>query len=591
MASITSVSQDLSGRDLGPYRLERPLGEGAGARVYLARHRNLERSAALKVVDLAALDPAARARFRRELKAAAKVEHTGVVRAFASGEEGELAWLALEHLEGETLAARLEAGPLPREQALRLCAALARALSAVHAAGLVHRDVKPENVVLRGDGSPVLIDFGLAQLSESSQRIEGAPSDGQSAALTRPGTLLGTPLYAAPEQIGIGPEGVDGRADVYALGCLLHWLLCGRVPHDTGDRDLRAFLARRRAEDPALDPTLSPALQALLGRALARDPAARPDAAALADELERQVAGDAAPARTEPRAVPVPVTAAPSPSRPEASSPEVASPGVPSSPRLPLRWGAAALLILLLGLGALARRDARTPPPAPSPATTPAADPTPTLEPTPALDPTPATTSPPTPTPTPEAAPEPARDAVDEVLAALEGLDLALAARRLDEAASPSPELQAAARLLRVLQQLNGDEPLVAVSGFERVASQAPRTWALIQRLEPELTTHALARAAAERGNLLGVAHAFQQRQRAGARGDARHLLPARAQELELLERLAQLTKRAMLFPGPAADELARLRTSPLGGLPLGRRIDPTLAEVQARWEARARRR
>jgi DNA-binding beta-propeller fold protein YncE len=250
------------GTELAGYRVEGELGRGGMSVVYLADDSRLRRKVALKLIapELAG-DDGFRDRFLAESKLAASLEHPNVVPIYEAGEaDGEL-YIAMRRVEGGDLRRLLDGGPLAPERALAVCAQIAAALDAAHARGLVHRDVKPSNVLLDTDEHVYLADFGL------TRRIaDPAGGDGRS---------LGTPAYIAPEQIR--GETVDGRADQYALGCLLYECLTGEPPyrHDSQAALLYAHLE----QDP---PVRGDALDAVVARALAKDPDDRyPSCAAL----------------------------------------------------------------------------------------------------------------------------------------------------------------------------------------------------------------------------------------------------------------------------------------------------------------------
>jgi non-specific serine/threonine protein kinase len=266
---------DLSGR-IGPYTIERKLGQGGMGVVYAARDERLKRTVALKMMSSLAHDEHARTRFWREARAAASVNHPNVCQIYEIGEDhGEL-FITMELLEGQTLSERLLKGPLRIADALPIEFGILAALSALHARGIVHRDLKPSNVFLTPHNVK-LLDFGLAS-PEPEAWLHSA------ATLTHSGTVLGTPSYMAPEQVTSGV--VDSRCDVFAAGAILFELLAGR----------RAFMGRTVADivhatlheqPPAL--TGSPAVTALdrvIRRALAKQPEARPPSAdSMAQEL------------------------------------------------------------------------------------------------------------------------------------------------------------------------------------------------------------------------------------------------------------------------------------------------------------------
>ncbi|HEY2073322.1 MAG TPA: serine/threonine-protein kinase [Gaiellaceae bacterium] len=255
----------------GRYEIERPLGHGAMAVVDLARDRELDRDVALKrLAENLARDEDLRARFVREGRLAARLSHPNIVSIFDVGEADGRPYIAMELVDGETLADLIARGPIPAGEAAELGAQAARALAAAHAAGLVHRDVKPHNLLLRRDGLLKLGDFGIAV------GIEGTR-------FTVAGTVLGTAAYLAPEQAR--GEQVTAAADVYALGLVLVELL-------TGHPDRSA-----RIDGP---------IGATIERCLARDPSRRPDAADVERELrgERSVAPTVVIRRNRPRRVP-----------------------------------------------------------------------------------------------------------------------------------------------------------------------------------------------------------------------------------------------------------------------------------------------
>jgi tetratricopeptide (TPR) repeat protein len=257
--------EDLPPR-IGRYRVLQLLGEGGMGRVHLAEDERLRRRVALKT--LKRRDSASRRRFLREARAAARVSHPNVCPIFEVGDERGRPFLAMELLPGETLAARLGRGPLPPAEALDLAEDLLAALGALHEAGLVHRDVKPSNLFLTPHGGK-LVDFGLARAMPS----EVVRAIGTTADLTRPGLVIGTPGYMAPEQI-LGHE-VDARADLFAAGAVLYEALGGHRPF-SGDSTVAVLSGTLYEEPPPLggSPELT-ALDAPVRRALAKKPAER----------------------------------------------------------------------------------------------------------------------------------------------------------------------------------------------------------------------------------------------------------------------------------------------------------------------------
>ncbi len=290
--------------------------------VYLADDPGLERQVAIKVLPIGAADSEGRARFSREAQALARTDHENVVQVFASGEDQGVSWMSLEYVAGRPLSDLVAHGPLDEETALLLCAQAARGLAAVHAVGVVHRDVKPANLLLDESGTVRVSDFGVALFLDVA---------GKGGFTTQKGIAVGTPHFMSPEQAR--GETVDGRADTWALGCTLFMLLTGRPPFyagdDESDLDILARVLREAAPDlREVAPAASRGTARLLAAMLARDRDERPDdlddladaledqAAALADENDENDDGDSdrpadraaapAPEAAPPGAVPVP---------------------------------------------------------------------------------------------------------------------------------------------------------------------------------------------------------------------------------------------------------------------------------------------
>ena len=259
-----------AGSELAGYRVERVLGQGGMGVVYLARDVRLERPVALKVVreDLAG-DPRFRDWFLQESQLAAGLDHPSIVPVYGAGEDDGVLYLAMRYVAGRSLrdALRRE-GALAPDRTLGILGQVAAALDFAHVAGLVHRDVKPANILLTGDAArhtehAYLADFGLAKRPATADSVTGS------------GALLGTIAYAAPEQIE-GAE-VDGRADVYSLGCLLFECLTGRPPF-SAESDLAVVYAHLQQPPPrisAIGRSLPPALDPVVAKALAKKPADR----------------------------------------------------------------------------------------------------------------------------------------------------------------------------------------------------------------------------------------------------------------------------------------------------------------------------
>jgi predicted Ser/Thr protein kinase len=263
------------GEAFGGYTVESSLGRGGMGAVFLARHEQLGRNVALKVIAPGlADDDEFRARFLRETQLAASLEHPNVIPIYDAGEIDGVLYLAMRYVDGPSLRTLLrERGALGVAQTLAIARQIGGALDAAHRAGLVHRDVKPANVLLTAARDRAfLCDFGLAKRGES----EG---------LTRAGSFLGTADYAAPEQIEGGP--LDGRADVYSLGCVLYHCLAGHAPFV---RETEYAVLHAHVAEAAPPLSIAPALDAVISRALAKEPCDRYETAgALADALEASV--------------------------------------------------------------------------------------------------------------------------------------------------------------------------------------------------------------------------------------------------------------------------------------------------------------
>jgi serine/threonine protein kinase len=267
------LSVQLEG--LGRYRVDHVLGSGGMALVYRARDDELDRPVAIKVLaDNLAADEAFRKRFLREARLAAQLAHPNVVQVYDSGEADGRPYIVMEYVDGQTLAELLSRrGRLPPAEAVELALQVCAGLEHAHRAGLIHRDIKPQNVLIRDDGTVKIVDFGIARSAQGTQ-------------LTETGSVLGTAAYLAPEQAA--GEEVTLAADVYALGVVLYEMLTGRTPHTA--ESLTQFVARGHEQPIAalreLAPEVPEALEDVVMRSLARIPQYRPPSAeALAAEL------------------------------------------------------------------------------------------------------------------------------------------------------------------------------------------------------------------------------------------------------------------------------------------------------------------
>jgi serine/threonine protein kinase len=275
----------------GRYRLESPLGQSAMAEVWLAHDLELERPVALKLLT----PEADRTRFEREARAAASLSHPNVTRLYDYGQDGDRLYMALEYLPGGTLEDRLANGRRLRDdETVAIAAQLAAGLEHAHAHGLVHRDVKPANVLFDDEDRPKLADFGIA-------RLAGAH------VITEAGTIIGTATYISPEQAAGEPA--TPASDVYSFGVLLYRMLTGRLPFES-ESPVELARMHREVAPPALvivRPDAPPDLAQLATEALEKDPRRRPpDGAALAARLGAPVTGAETASAAETAVMPRP---------------------------------------------------------------------------------------------------------------------------------------------------------------------------------------------------------------------------------------------------------------------------------------------
>jgi serine/threonine-protein kinase len=380
------------GTVLGSYRIVSELGQGGMATVYRAFQQSLARYVALKVLPQHLADEAGfKQRFQQEAIAIAALRHPNIPAVHDFGEQGDVAYIVSDLIEGGTLSDRLGA-PVQADFAIEVLKRIGAALDYAHAKGVLHRDVKPSNVLLERDGTPVLSDFGLAKMLESD-----------TSALTKTGTIVGTPEYMAPEQC----EGrmLTPAADQYALAVMAFEMLTGKLPF-TAPTPLAVVLAQLREPMPparSINPTLPEAVEKVLQRALSKDPGERyASCGAFVDDLAAAVA------------VKEPVAVAPAPPpKPPAPKPKPK----PRRERAPIRvpraaWiGAAAVMVLALAAGGfelghgpqlLASLTTNRVKASPSPRA--ALSPTPAVSPSPSPSATPSVSPSPSPSPSPVAA-------------------------------------------------------------------------------------------------------------------------------------------------------------------------------------------
>lgn len=258
---------------IGPYAVESRLGRGGMGDVYRGRHTEMGHRVALKVLssELAG-DARMRARFLNEARVVTAIRHPNVVALYETGNADGHVYIAMELLDGDTLAARLRQGArLPATVAIRIGQQIAAALGAAHQANVVHRDLKPQNVMLVGDGEVVkVLDFGIAKILD-------AAALGGNDGLTKTGSIIGTPIYMSPEQCK-NAAGIDHRSDIYSLGCVLYRMLAGRPPFSSGSAGevigMHLYVDPQPIAEVASD--VPSDVAALIMRCLAKQPDDRP---------------------------------------------------------------------------------------------------------------------------------------------------------------------------------------------------------------------------------------------------------------------------------------------------------------------------
>ena len=215
------------GSRLGHYKVSALIGEGGMGQVYRATDTTLDRDVALKVLpDAFTADPDRLARFEREAKVLASLNHPNIGAIYGLEKSGDTRALVLELIEGPTLADRIKQGPIPLDEALPIAKQIAEALEAAHEKGVIHRDLKPANIKVREDGTVKILDFGLAKALDPNADGDPSESPTLTAMATQMGVIMGTAAYMSPEQARGKP--VDKRTDIWAFGCVLYEMLTGR---------------------------------------------------------------------------------------------------------------------------------------------------------------------------------------------------------------------------------------------------------------------------------------------------------------------------------------------------------------------------
>ncbi|MBC7875865.1 MAG: serine/threonine protein kinase [Anaerolineales bacterium] len=251
--------------NIGRYEIIKELGQGGMALVYLARDPLIKRQVAVKVLPRQfTFDPKFRARFQHEVEVIATLEHAAIVPVYDFGEFEDQPFIVMRYISGGSLADRLGHGPLPIPEIAALFQRIGSAIDYAHRLGVVHRDIKPGNILFDAQGEASLSDFGIAKLTEST------------AAFTGTGGMIGTPTYMSPEQ-ALGGKNVDGRSDIYSLGVVLFEALSGQPPFN-GDTPMGVAVAHINQPVPSLlerQPDLPPRFEAVIRKALDKDPAKR----------------------------------------------------------------------------------------------------------------------------------------------------------------------------------------------------------------------------------------------------------------------------------------------------------------------------
>jgi len=272
------------GENVGPYRIIEQLGQGGMATVYKAYHASLDRYVAIKVLHRAFMeDPNFLARFQREARVVARLEHPNIVPIYDFSEHGGQPYLVMKFIEGETLKARMLRGPLTKEEGLRIVDAIGQGLSYAHKRGVLHRDIKPSNVLLSPDGGIYLADFGLARIAQAGESTLSSDM------------MLGTPQYISPEQAR-GERDLDQGTDIYSFGVVLYEMVVGRVPFsaDTPFSIIHDHIYTPLPLPRTLNPRVPDAAERVLLKALAKERADRfPDVEQMVAAFSAAIGGQA----------------------------------------------------------------------------------------------------------------------------------------------------------------------------------------------------------------------------------------------------------------------------------------------------------
>jgi serine/threonine protein kinase/streptogramin lyase len=276
-----------AGIHLGPYEVLKPLGAGGMGEIYSARDTRLGRMVALKILSAQMTAQVGFRRLRREARAISSLNHPNICTLHDIGRDNDIDYLVMEYVEGQTLAARLQEGPLPLRDLLKIAIEIAGALDYAHRQGIIHRDLKPGNIMLTERGAK-LVDFGLARLQQQADESSVGIALGEGASLTVTGLILGTPQYMAPEQISRGE--VDARTDIFAFGAVMFEMAHKRKAF-AGETATEVVAAIRKGAAPAVsrrESARAPALDRVIRRCLKSAPAERWQSAA---DVLRQLQG------------------------------------------------------------------------------------------------------------------------------------------------------------------------------------------------------------------------------------------------------------------------------------------------------------
>ncbi|HEY2740328.1 MAG TPA: serine/threonine-protein kinase, partial [Thermoanaerobaculia bacterium] len=274
-----------AGRSIGPYRVIRTLGRGGMGEVFLAYDPRLDRQVAIKSIRADSDDPEHRARFLREARVTAALSHPSIVQVFDLPSEEGSDYIVMEYLAGTSLHELLRQGPLPLHDRLRIATAVAEGLAYAHGRGVVHRDLKTENVLVTPGGEVKIADFGIARRRSSA--VAGSVDE----SLTREGMVVGTWRVMAPEQACGEPP--DRRSDLFSFGVLLYELFTGQSPFlaDTPSRTAHRILSHTPAPLREVDPALPPELSEIVEHLLEKDPELRPWSTGEVTDRLRSLAG------------------------------------------------------------------------------------------------------------------------------------------------------------------------------------------------------------------------------------------------------------------------------------------------------------